>query len=289
MADDPNLHQKIQSVLESDPTLSVYGVKATVSQGLVTLQGVVDVLKDKTYAEERIRAIPGVRAVENALVICTDGGIDDEDVRFEVAEELMADPAVPESIGVEVHSGHVRLVGTADTRAEAEAAVKDAQKARGVVEVANEIQLNEDLFVDDATLANRVRDALTRLRLGQGIEIRTEAGIVYLTGKFQEPGDYSTVEEALLHIPGVKAVRNRTDAKLDIKDLAVVGLLDRIGKDPFLNEAEISYFWEDKQFTIEGVVDSVETKKALEQAIQDLIDDLPERIMIENRVRVEGD
>lgn len=289
MADDPNLQQKIQHVLKSDPTLSVYGIKASVSRGLVTLQGVVDVLKDKTYAEERIRTIPGVHAVENALVICTDGGIDDEDVRFEVAEELMADPAVPKSVGVEVHDGRVRLVGTADTKAEAEAAVKSAQKARGVVEVANEIQLNEDLVVDDVTLANRVRDVLNRLRLGQGIDIRVEDGVVYLTGKFQEPGDYSVVEEALLHIAGVKSVRNRAEVKLGLSDLAVVGLLDRIGKDPFLNEAEINYFWEDKQLVVDGVVDSLEIKKALERAIQDLLDDLPERIMVENRVRVETD
>lgn len=83
-----------------------------------------------------------VRGVENSLVICTDGGIDDEDVAFEVSEELRADPSVPDTIGVDVRSGRVRLLGQADTLAQEFAAKKAAMKARGVTEVTSEIRLD---------------------------------------------------------------------------------------------------------------------------------------------------
>ncbi len=207
--DDLELQKVVADWLSRDPRLAPYGLKARVNQGFVTLQGVVDVLAEKEYAEEQLRSMADVRGVENSLVICTDGGIDDEDVAFEVSEELWADPSVPDTIGVDVRSGRVRLLGQADTLAQEFAAKKAAMKARGVTEVTSEIRLDCEQ-VDDATLTNRVKDALMqdgRIYF-QTVGITCHDGVVYLSGKVENDEQRLVINHLVYQIPGVLEVKS---------------------------------------------------------------------------------
>ncbi len=74
------------------PRPPVYGIKVSSSNGVVRLQGIVDVFAEKMRAEDIAARVSGVTHIENNLTVSTDGRITDEDINFEVAEELRLAP-----------------------------------------------------------------------------------------------------------------------------------------------------------------------------------------------------
>jgi len=143
---DDELRKQIRSLLNNDRNLSSYGINCDVVEGEVQLQGVVDTLKEKKWAEDLARQVSGVKGVANAVSISTDGSITDKDIIQEVQEELEGDPdGNPYKIGVEsVNRGKVVLAGRSNDPEEIEAAVNAASKARGVTEVISQVKRDSD-------------------------------------------------------------------------------------------------------------------------------------------------
>lgn len=137
---DELLEKKVQEALDGDVRTREYGLKARVVDGWVTVSGVVDTLAEKEQAQ-KIAAVPGVRGVRSAVAVSTDGAVRDEDVEFEVSEELRASGVNPHHIGVKSVRGVVYLTGLADSPAEIEMARAAAAKARGVKEVVCQVKL----------------------------------------------------------------------------------------------------------------------------------------------------
>src|SRR5690554_2792360 len=109
---DNDINREVQEILNKDEDLHGYNVRATVRDGIVHLQGIVDVLAEKLRAEELVKQISSVVGIENGITISTDGDIDDEAVEFEVQEEINADPRVQlKDVEVVSHGGVVRLKG----------------------------------------------------------------------------------------------------------------------------------------------------------------------------------
>lgn len=145
MKKDDILRREIQRLLDQDKDLRSYHLEADVVDGQAQLHGAVDVLAEKKRAEELARSVPGVKDVDAAISIITDGPITDSDVDFEVAEELNAVPEIdPKRIGAKSSKGVVTLVGRTDDPAEVEAARKAAEKARGVTAVRSEVKIGEE-------------------------------------------------------------------------------------------------------------------------------------------------
>lgn len=202
------LTAKINNRLTEDPQLAPYALKAKVyADGLVRIQGIVDVLKERDQAEAIVRNFSGVKRVENNITVCTDGGIDDEDVAFEVGEELSANPEIPDSVGVRVSGGQVQLVGSIQNQGQALEAIETAGKARGVKEVRNQLKINERL--DDVSITNRVQSALLEEAeiIPGRVKVLTESGVVTLWGNASDEEIKRAVEIAT-RTPGVKAVKN---------------------------------------------------------------------------------
>lgn len=139
--EDDRLREKVQGLLERDPELSSYGLKADVVEGEAQLTGVVDVLAEKERAERLARSVRGIRGVASAIAVSTDGDITEGDVAAEVAEELAADPRLKGSdIRAQTSGGTVILVGE-EPDPEVRAAAEDAAKrARGVTRVLNQVR-----------------------------------------------------------------------------------------------------------------------------------------------------
>jgi hyperosmotically inducible protein len=285
---DQKLEDEIKQWLDEDDRLAHYGLNAKADKGHVTLQGIVDVLAEKEYAGERLLEFPGVRSLDNALVICTDGGIDDKDVAFEVAEELHADPYIPDSIGAQVHGGNVRLLGKVESLAQEEAAFNAAKKARGVIGVTSEIQM-EDTPGDDGTLANRVKTALIHDPQipGRRIGLICRKGAVYLVGRVENEDVLREIRRVVSHVSGVRSVHLNMEVVPETPGELVAELLGRIAGNPYLNQEGIEYTWEHNQIAIEGMVDSNEAKKALEREVRHLLRSYPGKIYMDNRIRVE--
>ncbi|WP_173297838.1 BON domain-containing protein [Thermanaeromonas sp. C210] len=142
--EDAQLKKKLQELLESDKDLRGYALNADVVEGEARLQGTVDTLIEKQRAEELASGLPGIKRVDNAISVSTDGPITDKEVELEVAQELAADPRVNRRhIGAESVKGTVILQGNVRDPDEIEAARRAAAKARGVTEVTSRVRVRE--------------------------------------------------------------------------------------------------------------------------------------------------
>lgn len=146
---DKELRERVQAMLDNNDEIKVYGVRAEVNKGHVELSGIVDTLAERRRLHELVNNVHGVKGVDLGISISTDGAIDDEDVTFEVAEELGVDPDVNlRHVGAKVVDGVVYLKGTVEDPAEEQAALKAASKARGVKDVISEVKIKRKDLAD---------------------------------------------------------------------------------------------------------------------------------------------
>lgn len=139
---DKVIRQRVQQILDTNVESREYGLKADVINGETIITGIVDSLSEKDSIGKIVSGINGVRSVENGLTISTDGSINDEDVTFEVMEELNADPGVNlKHVGAHSVRGTVFLQGRVESKDEIETAKRAAAKARGVRNVVSQLDM----------------------------------------------------------------------------------------------------------------------------------------------------
>jgi hyperosmotically inducible protein len=204
-----SLAEQINTELRQNERLGPYGLMARVSEnGVVQIQGIVDVLDEKRQAEELIWRFPGVRKVENDITVCTDGDIDDGDVAFEVGEELRANSEIPATVGAKVSGGEVQLVGSVNNLNEVAQAMETAGKARGVREVHSQLKLEEEL--DDDDIVNHIQMALLEeLGITPGkVKVLSNHGMVTLSGGLPKP-EAALAEAIASRQSGVRDVENK--------------------------------------------------------------------------------
>lgn len=135
---------KVQEMLDADPRFANYELTAEVHNGEVIVTGIMDTLSEKQDLDRFLAALPGVRAVENAVSISTDGQITDPEVLEEVTEEFAGTPGLDvRQVGAGVDGGVVHLVGRTANPEEIEGARHAAAKARGVHGVVDEVEITE--------------------------------------------------------------------------------------------------------------------------------------------------
>lgn len=206
---DKGLTDRVQSILDADQDLSGYDVRALARNGVIYLEGIVDVLAEKWRASQLASQIAGVEKIDNAITISTDGQINDKSVEFEVAEELNADPRVQlKDVEIVSKQGTVHLKGKVRTLSEAHAAVSSAAKSRGVKQVVNQLVVQSE--VDDATITNQVEEAFGHQ---QGINpylisTKTKNGHVHLHGTANNRFMKEFAAEIAARVPGVKKISN---------------------------------------------------------------------------------
>ena len=67
--DDTAIHTKVRAALLNDPVVHSTSLDVKVDRGVVTLGGVVNGDVEKRKAEDIVRGIDGVRAVENDIIV----------------------------------------------------------------------------------------------------------------------------------------------------------------------------------------------------------------------------
>ena len=141
---DRLLARRVQEKLDDDIRFANYDLKADVRNGEIIVTGIVDTLSEKEDLHRFLTNLPGVRAVENAVSISTDGQITDPEVLEEVMEEFAQMPDLDvRRVGAKVEGGVVRLVGRTSDPGEIAAARRAATKARGVRGVVNQVEVTE--------------------------------------------------------------------------------------------------------------------------------------------------
>lgn len=139
---DTEIAQALRSALEWDVWVPEHRIKSTVSNGWVTLEGDVALLRERNDAERAIRRLAGVRGVTNKIEV-QPAKLEAEDLR-EAIEKALERRAAREArhVKVEVHDGGVKVSGPVRSWAEKRAILGTVSHAPGVRAV------EEHLFVD---------------------------------------------------------------------------------------------------------------------------------------------
>jgi osmotically-inducible protein OsmY len=132
---DAELAQAVRDALEWHAHVPAEHIRSTVSMGHVTLEGSVGLLRERMDAEKAVRALHGVRGVQNDIVV--DAPRADASAVRSAIEGALARRARHEAncIAVAVDDGVVTLTGPVDSYAEKRAVVGLVSHIPGVVAV----------------------------------------------------------------------------------------------------------------------------------------------------------
>lgn len=177
--------------------------------GTVTLNGHVSTYPDIFIVRQVIGRVQGVRAIADELTLRLPNGHrrDDSDIAHDIVEALAsADKSANSDILAEVSEGLVTLSGTVDWHHERQGMVQQIALIRGVINIANEIQLRKQVTAED--VKTLIKDALSRNAEleAQHVTVTVKDGEVTLEGHVKAFYERNLVEAAVWLEPGVHKV-----------------------------------------------------------------------------------
>lgn len=211
---DKELQNKVENVIKSSEVSSRIDVNYKVSEGVLSLWGIVDVLAEKKAFENMVSRIPGIRQIDNNLTVGMDRAVSDEEIAEMVTERMEEVGINLHKIGSVVETGNVTIVGTADTLKEQRAAIEAAEGVYGVKEVLCQVKVTKDTL-DDATITNMIELEFSRSDnlLAQEIHTMTKLGVVYLKGYVDTTDQIGEAIETVSGIKGVREIRSELIAR----------------------------------------------------------------------------
>jgi osmotically-inducible protein OsmY len=277
---DGKIGHAIETDLILDEEVSAHLIDVTVKEGIATLSGTVDNILARDRAVNIAGRIKGVRAVINRLDIRPIVRPDDA-IRADIETALALDPATDSmEIDVAVSEGAVTLSGEVESWAEKNLASTVVKGVKGVVDVANDI----DIDFDAKRPADEIRADIDR-RLENDIRIddelitvRVKKNMVRLTGVVGSVAEKKLAwEDAMVN--GVEQVN--TD-KLDVEwwardslqrksaqavdDQTIVeAIYDAYAYDPRVSSANPNVEAEAGAVTLSGTVSDLAAKYAAAQ------------------------
>ena len=129
---------------------------------------------------------------------------------------LFADSRAPGSaVSVETKNGMVSLRGKVENAAEKQAAEEIARGIEGVQGVRNDLQVvpgpaKKLVDVKDDEITTQVKNRLKKDPKLKSVDVRTDNGVVTLTGRLPNITDSARASQMARETPGVRAVRNDT-------------------------------------------------------------------------------
>lgn len=146
----------------------------------------------------------------------------DAQLKADVQAELAWDPAItPATVGVTVNEGMVTLTGHLDTLAQKHAAERAVRRVAGVRGVAVEldVRLAAEHRRSDPELAQAAAAALrwNSLVPDDHVQAQVEDGWVTLTGEVDWPYQFSSAEQCIRPLTGVRGVTNLVTLKPHVR------------------------------------------------------------------------
>lgn len=117
-------------------------IRSTVSDGWITLEGEVNLWRERIDAESAIRYLPGVKGLTNRIIVI-DQGVDPAQIRGSI-EQALERRAAREArrLNIAVKNGTVFVSGIVHTWAEKQAILGTVGHARGVSAVEDQLEID---------------------------------------------------------------------------------------------------------------------------------------------------
>jgi osmotically-inducible protein OsmY len=197
----------------------------------------------------------------------------DEEIKNEVQFQIGWDSRIRQSeVGVIVKKGVVTLTGMVDSYAKKLAAQQAAHRARGVLDVANDIEVKilGDKARTDADIAQAARHALDWNVLVPANQIHTTVmnGWVTLEGEVEYYRERLDAERAISQLPGVRGVINKIKIASSIEPERIKFLIEDVLELRADRRADrIRVQVDGGAVTLSGAVNSWDEKKSIVGAV----------------------
>jgi osmotically-inducible protein OsmY len=217
MNSDTQLRHDIEAELEWDTRFDARQIGVAVKNGVVALSGYVSSYAERRAAEEAARAIMGVRAIANNIVVelAFDAKRTDAQVAETALAALKANVTVPvEAITLVVHDGWITLDGQVSTWFQKNTAETALSGLRGIRGISNNITIRSTTSVADVKA--KIEEAFRRHAHIDANKIRVQAidGTVTLEGEVQSWQERQQAEVAAWQAPGVSQVIDKLSIRL---------------------------------------------------------------------------
>ena len=203
-------------------TLKEDSIKTQSKDGVVTLTGTVAEASHKSLAEDTVASLPGVKSVDNQLVVSGEQPAEHSDtwITTKVKTALLFHRNVSAS-GTTIYTkdGIVTLQGVASSLAQKELTTEYAKDVDNVKSVNNEMTIAATPAnagettgdkIDDASITAQVKSALLSHRSTSALHttVSTTDGVVTLGGVAKNDAEKSLVTKLATDINGVTSVIN---------------------------------------------------------------------------------
>ncbi len=219
-----NTDDKIESSFKKSYVYRTYlkdeNIAIKSKDGEVTLSG--DVLDEahKPLAQDTVEALPGVKSVENNIVI-KDDDKSDTWLMMKIQTALLFHSKVRVSkTEVSVKNGVVTLKGKAQSQAQKDLTTEYTKEVEGVKEVKNEMTIAKPSestgeIIDDASITAQVKMTLLMHKSTGAIRtsVDTNNGVVTLSGQAKNDAERDLVEKLAEDVEGVNNVVNKMTIK----------------------------------------------------------------------------
>jgi osmotically-inducible protein OsmY len=197
----------------------------------------------------------------------------DEEIKSGVLFQFGWDTRVKQAeVGVTVAKGVVTLTGTVDSYAKKVAAKEAAHRVRGVLDVANdiEVKITGTRQRTDSEIALAVRRALdwNVFVPADRIHSTIEKGWVTLEGEVESYSDRLVAERAVRNLVGIHGVTNQIVVRTTTNQESVKSMIENVLEVRASREANrIKVTIEGGEVTLTGAVNSWDEKKAILGAV----------------------
>jgi len=196
-------------------------IKIQSRNGAVTLTGSVSEDNHKSLAQETVAGLPGVKSVDNGLVVKGERPAEKSDawLSAKVKTTLLFHQNVSVMTEVKAKDGIVTLQGAAASQAQKELTAEYAKDIDGVKDVINEMVVSSPSEktrtvgdkIDDASITALVKMTLLYHRSTSALntKVETKDGVVTLYGKAKDASEKVLATKLANDVTGVKGVQNR--------------------------------------------------------------------------------
>lgn len=212
MKTNEQLQKDVQNAIKWEPLLHAAEIGVSVSDGVVTLSGMVDSYSKKSEAENAAKSVSEVKVVIEKIEVKFHNSWakkDDEDIANEIINAFKWNWEVPDDkVMVRVEKGWVTLEGTVQWHYQRAAVTKAINKLLGVTGISNNIMIKSES--KDAVEKKDIEEALKRNWSinNEDIDVNVSDHKVKLTGVVDSWYQKDEAGRIAWNAPGVWTVNN---------------------------------------------------------------------------------